>query len=152
MKPKAILGFLVLALAAKAAEPARKPADNDLGLTADQKARSAALMKERQPALRDALEAAAAARVEVFRRTHADPLDETALRAAARASAACEEEIAVLRARLTDALRAILTPAQRRKLARAQEDLLRVMQDRGKREGALLDAWIRDYGGSASGL
>lgn len=130
--------------ASRAAEPV--PPMDDLGLTAEQKEKSAAILRQRQPALVDALKAASAAKREVFRRTYADPPDEAAVREAARAGAAAEEELAVQRARLTEALRSILTPAQKRRLARAQEDVLAVMEERSKREGSLLDAWIRDHG------
>lgn len=128
----------------RAADPA-VPAD-DLGLTAEQKETSAAILRERQPALTAALKASSAARREVLRRVYADPPDEAAVREAARTSAAAEEELAVQRARLTDALRSILTPAQKRKLARAQAEVLAAMEERSKREGSLLDAWIRDHG------
>ncbi len=144
---RSCLGALLLAGAADAAFAAgpAAPAD-DLGLTAEQKTKSAAIMRERQPALVSALKAAAAARREVFRRAYADPPDEPAIREAARASAAAEEDLAIQRARLTAALREILTPAQRRRLARAQEDVLAAMGERAQREGSLLDAWIDDHG------
>jgi Spy/CpxP family protein refolding chaperone len=145
-RPHPCLAALLLfgaAAVSSEAEPAA-PAD-DLGLTAEQKTRSAALMRERQPALVTALKAAAAARREVFRRAYADPPDEPAIREAARASAAAEEELAIQRARLTAALRELLTPAQRRRLARAQADVLAAMGERAQREGSLLEAWIEDH-------
>ncbi|MBM4154667.1 MAG: periplasmic heavy metal sensor [Lentisphaerae bacterium] len=137
--------FLAGAVAAAPAAESATPAD-DLGLTAEQKQKSAAILGERQPALTAALRAASAAKREVFRRAYAEPPDEAAIREASRASAAAEEELAVQRARMTEALRSILTPAQKRKLARAQAEVLTAMEERSKREGSLLDAWVRDHG------
>jgi len=142
----AVTVALGLAVAAGAADP---PPVDDLGLTADQKARTLEILQARRPILREAIKASTAARRDLVRATQTDPPDEAAVRAAARKSAAAEEELAVQRARLTGALREILTPAQKRRLARAQEDVLTALDSRAQREGALLDAWIQDYGPAA---
>ncbi len=141
-----LAALLVLGLAAASRADGPPVATDDLGLTVEQKTKSAAIIQERKPALTAALKAAAAARREVLRRGYEDPPDEAVVRAASQKAARAEEELAVERMRLTAALRALLTPAQKRKLARAQEDVLSAMEIRSEREGALLDAWIQDHG------
>lgn len=143
----AVASAIGLAAAAGAVEPPLLA--DDLGLTADQKAKTFEILQARRPILREAMKASTASRRVLIRATQADPPDEAAVRAAARTSAAAEEELAVQRARLTGALRAILTPAQKRRLARAQEDVLAALDSRAQREGALLDAWIQDNGPAA---
>jgi Spy/CpxP family protein refolding chaperone len=122
---------------------------DDLGLTAEQKAKTLEILQARRPVLREAIRTSSTARRDLVRATQADPPDEAAVRAAARRSALAEEELALQRARLTGALREILSPAQKKRLARAQEAALATLDSRARREGALLDAWIQDYGPAA---
>lgn len=151
MKPKHILAVVFLAAAgAAAAGPATNRAVragpmDDFQLTPEQQARSAQIMKERRAGIRAALQASSAARRELFARTYASAYDEAAVREAARRSAACEETLALERARLMRDVRAILTPAQQAKLDGAREQMLQSFDARARREGTLLDAWIEEH-------
>lgn len=152
MKPKHMVAVAWVGAAALAA--AGEPVTNrtvqagplaGFTLTAEQEAQSARIMREHRPRIREALQAAAAARRALFEKTYADRFDEAAVREAAKRAGACDEELSVVRARLMGDVRAILTPDQRAKLSAAREEMLRSLDARAKREGTLLDAWIEDH-------
>ncbi len=126
-----------------AASPAILPG---FELTPDQRRQAAAVMRRLQPALRDALAAEARARSALFKTVHAAAFDENAIRAASRELARLEEDLAVLRGRLTRDLRALLTPAQQAQLDRLRDDMLAALERKQDQAGRLLDAWIEDYG------
>ena len=151
MKPKHVGAVLFFAAAMTAAAwPAtnrtvRAGPMDDFQLTPEQQGQSARIMKERRPGIRAALQASSAARRELFARMYASAYDETGVRDAARRSAACEETLALERARLMRDIRAIMTPAQQAKLDRAREQMLQSLDARARREGTLLDAWIEEH-------
>jgi Spy/CpxP family protein refolding chaperone len=92
--------------------------------------------------IRETARASGRARRRLFEATQQSPFDEQAIRAAARESARCEEDLSVLRGRVADELRKILTAEQRRAMDRAAELFADALEKRASEAGSLVDAWL----------
>lgn len=162
MKFNLALGIVVLGIAggsALAADPAPAPQPAPapkpqapkgdpsmpaLTLTEAQRAETARTLEPYRERIREASRAAGTARRILFETIHQDPMNETAVREAARRAAACEEELAVLRAQVAQELRRILTPAQREAMNQMVKRMADAMERRASAGGSLVDAWVEE--------
>ena len=124
--------------------PASARTNAVMQLTDEQKARTAAVVQNHRGEIQEALKKSGEARRAVFDAIHAEPFDEQAVRRASRKAAAIEEDLNVLRGRLTAELRALLTPQQRTAMDRMKSDLELSIEARSRTAGSLLDAWIEE--------
>ena len=113
-----------------------------LDLTGDQKTAIAYVIKNHRDANRAALDEVIDARKALFAQIHADTVDETAIRAAARQAAGAEEDLAVLRARTIADVKAVLTPAQREILKGVRATAQTALEKQRGRIPAMVDAWV----------
>ena len=160
MKFNLALGIMILGIAggsALAADPApatpSAPAPKPQAskedpsmpvLTEAQRAETARALAPYRERIRAAAQAAGRARRILFETIHQDPMNETAVREAARRAAVCDEELAVLRAQVAQELRRILTPAQREAMNQMVKRMAEVMELRASAGGSLVDAWVEE--------
>ena len=144
---------VVVAAASGATAPADKQAPSppaamdDMSmppLTEAQREESTRALEPYRERIREAAQAAGRARRILFETIHADPMNETAVREAARRSAACEEELSVVRAQVAQELRRILTPRQRRVMERMVRRVADSLERRASVGGSLVDAWVEE--------
>ena len=159
-----LVGLLLASPAGRAVERPPAPADTRappaaassaltnavLQLSDAQKTQAAAIMQAHRDAIQSTLKKSGEARRALFDAIHAEPFDEQAVRAASRRAAALDEELNVLRGRLTSELRAILTPPQRAAMDRMKSDLELSIESRSRTAGSLLDAWIEENARAAA--
>lgn len=88
----------------------------ELDLTPEQREQAVAAVKAGREESRALMERMRVAREKQMELIHADTFDEGAIRAAVQETAKIEEELAVMRAKSAQAVRAILTPEQQAKL------------------------------------
>ena len=113
-------------------------------LTEAQRADITRALEPYRERIREASRAAGTARRILFETIHQDPMNETAVREAARRAAVCEEELSVLRAQVAQELRRILTPVQREAMARMVKRMAEAMERRASAGGSLVDAWVEE--------
>lgn len=105
------------------------PGWRHLDLTAEQKERMVELRKRHQESVQDALARWKSAQEALQLQVQAVDFNEQAIRTASRKAAEAAEQLAVLRARNTSEVRALLTPEQK-----AQWDALRADRQSRRRE------------------
>ena len=113
-----------------------------LNLSDAQKHDIAVALKTHREDVRNTLKYYTAARKNLFEAIHRDTLDEQAVRDASRVVAMYEEELSVVRARLTADIKPILTPEQRQTLKETREGFRERIASRLDTGRAMLDMWI----------
>jgi Spy/CpxP family protein refolding chaperone len=116
-----------------------KEALKELDLTKDQRSAIHETFSKNGPDLRDHMKALMESREKLADVTHSAQFNETAVRDAARAVAKNEEDLAVLRAKNSAAIAAILTPDQRAKLEKKRKERMAEFKERGGK--------FREHGG-----
>lgn len=94
-----------------------------LGLTAEQKAQMREILRQHLPVVEPLAKQFVTERRALRELIHAENLNEAAIRAQARQAAKVGEELAVLRARLAQEWRGVLTPEQIEQLEERRDDL-----------------------------
>ncbi|MBP7275324.1 MAG: hypothetical protein KBA51_03890 [Kiritimatiellae bacterium] len=144
-----------IAIRARAESPATEappraappPASEEMSmppLTEAQRVETARALEPYRERIRTAAAASARARRILFETIHTAPMDEAAVREAARRSAACEEELSVVRALVAQELRKILTPEQRRMMERMVKRVAESLERRAAVRGTLVDAYVEE--------
>ena len=137
------------ALAEDVASPQERRAEvlellADLDIQPGQKSEIAKILKEHRPEIKVAADALAEARKDLFAAVHADVFSESAVRRAHKTVAAAEENVVVLRARLVQEVRGVLTEKQRAEL----QERRAAAADRIERRAGILrqvvDLWIEN--------
>lgn len=120
-----VTGGAALAARTAAAAPAGGFAGKlaELGITEDQKTQAKAILKEHQATLEPLVRSFATERRALGSLTHADTVNEAAIRAQVQKLAAIGADLAVERARVASAIRVLLTPDQLQKLGTMHEDV-----------------------------
>ena len=112
----------------------------DLKLTDEQKAQMKAIVEKYRPAMKPLFDQFKTERGEMMKLTHADVLDDAAIKAEATKLAALAPDLAVQRAHVLKELRAVLTPDQVQKLTEGKKGwkmdffLMRMARKMGKED------------------
>jgi Spy/CpxP family protein refolding chaperone len=102
-----------------------------LELNEDQRSRVKAALAHHRDEIRQQMEAVIASREAEYVAIHAEPFEESRIRAAARALGEAQADLAVTRARIASEVRSILTVEQRARLDEMWEDV-RALAGRGR--------------------
>jgi protein CpxP len=117
----------------------------ELNLTDAQKHDIAVILKEHRNSVSDVLVNMAAARKQLFELVSADAINEEAIRQAFRKAADYEEDLTVLRAKLMQEIKGVLTPEQKTTLHNMKAEMRSRMKDRIEQRKTLIDDWIDTY-------
>lgn len=110
-----------------------------LNLTADQSQQIASIVKLSREDMKAAMTQWTEAREALDRQTQTGPFDEQSVRAACKKAAAAGEETAVLRAKITGQIRAVLTSDQQATLDKIRAEARSKMQKRFAKERGATD-------------
>ena len=110
-----------------------------LNLTADQSQQIESIMKLSKESMQAAATQAKDAREALNHQTQVGPFDEQSVRAACKKAAAAEEEVDVLRAKVTGQVRAVLTSDQQAAFDKMRADMQNSMHKRFAKERGATD-------------
>lgn len=119
----------------------------ELNVSEAQKTQIAGILKAERTALQANVDAVLKARAELRAAIQADAFDEAAIRRASQAVAAAEEELAVQRGRLSQAVRAELTAEQRQTLNTRRDEFRGRLTARLGAVRRLVSGWIDRHAG-----
>ena len=117
----------------------------ELNLTDAQKHDIAVILKDHRTEVSSVLTSMIAARKQLFELVTADELNEEAIRLAFRKTADYEEELTVLRAKLVQEIRTVLTTEQKTTLDTMKAEMQAKMKERIEQRKSLIDDWIDTY-------
>ena len=110
-----------------------------LNLTADQSQQIASIEKQNKEPMQAAMTKAQETREALNRQIQAGPFDEQSVRDACKKAAAAGEEAAVLRAKISGLIRAVLTSDQQAALDKMRADAQSTMHKQGAKERGTKD-------------
>lgn len=116
-----------------------------LNLSDSQKRDIALMLQQYRGEVRTAVDGVAKARKDLLNAIDNDSYDENAVKQACRKVASCEEQFALLGARVISEIKGVLTPEQLSALKEKKADLAWKMKERVDSELFLFDQWIEVY-------
>ena len=117
----------------------------ELNLTDAQKHDIAVILKEHRSTASSTLASMITAKKDLFELIDADEMNEEAIRTAFQKAAEYEEELTVMRAKLIQEIRGVLTDEQKATLESMKAKMQAKMKERVEERRSLIDEWIDTY-------